>query len=83
MLYIARFYERTSGEVTYYQAYGIPIGLTLLAFGIYLPRIARPQAPWLDFVGQPVASIAMLLAGIILITLNNRLYNQMMRGGGQ
>ncbi|MBN2002943.1 MAG: hypothetical protein JXA21_06270 [Anaerolineae bacterium] len=77
---IARFFERTSGQVARYRLYWIPIALTVFSAIRYLPRVLDATDPWPDFVGDPWANSAMFIAGIMLIVLSNALYEKMMGG---
>lgn len=77
---IARFFERTSGQKTYYQLYLIAIGLTGISALRYLWRVFMVEDRWPDFVGDPLANSFMFIAGLLLIGLSNTLHEKMMGG---
>jgi hypothetical protein len=76
---IARFFERTAGQATYYQVYLIPISLTVISAVRYIMRIPNVER-WPDFVGDPVANILMFIAGVFLFVLGNFLQEKMIGG---
>ncbi len=77
LLTIARFFERTSQQQTWYQVYLIPILFTAIAAIRYLNRIFTHHAPP-DFAGDPLADVLLLSAGLLLIGLGNLLHEKMM-----
>jgi hypothetical protein len=77
LMTIARFFERTSQQQTWYQLYLIPILFTGVGAVRYL-RCIFDQTPRPDFSGDPVADILFLCAGLLLIGLGNLLYEKMM-----
>ncbi len=77
LLTIARFFERTSQQQTWYQFYLIPILFTAVAAVRYVSRIITHNAQP-DFAGDPVADVLLLFAGLLLIGLGNLLYEKMM-----
>lgn len=77
LLAIARFFERTSQQRTWYQLYLIPILLTGVGAVRYLSRLVTHNAR-LDFAGDPVVDILFLCAGLLLMGLGNLLYEKMM-----
>lgn len=77
---IARFFERTSGQKTYYIFYLIPICLTGFSALRYLWRVFLVDDRWPDFVGDPLANVLMFIAGLVLIGLSNTLHEKMMGG---
>jgi len=77
LLTIARFFERTSQQQTWYQLYMIPILFTAVAAVRYVSRIFTHNAQP-DFAGDPVADVLLLFAGLLLIGLGNLLYEKMM-----
>lgn len=70
---IARFYETSSGEATYYQLYAIPV----LALGIAMARYASLNRWGGDWVGDVLSSIG----GATLLGLCLFLYRQMTKKG--
>jgi len=69
---IARFYEKFSGEKTYFRWLVFPAAL----FGIATVRYAS-----VDLVtNDPIGDIAMAAAGILLITLSIHIYRRMTSG---
>jgi hypothetical protein len=79
LLYIARFFQRSSGKKTGYPLYWIPIVLTFIGAGRYLLKLYT-LSPGPDFTGDPIANLCLFSAGIFLIVLSGRLYEQMMGG---
>ena len=79
LLYIARFFQHSSGKKTWYSLYWIPIGLTFIGAGRYLLKLYT-LGPGPDFTGDPVANLCLFCAGILLIGLGGQLYEQMMGG---
>jgi hypothetical protein len=76
LLTIARFFEHTSQQQTWYQAYVIPILFTGIGAARYFRRIfTHGTLP--DFAGDPVADVLFLFAGLLLIGLGNLLYEKM------
>lgn len=76
LLTIARFFERTSQQQTWYKLYLIPILLTGLGAGRYLSRMFIPsQHP--DFAGDPATDVLFLATGLLLIVLGNLLHEKM------
>ncbi|MGC9357204.1 MAG: hypothetical protein ACP5GX_05035 [Anaerolineae bacterium] len=74
---IARFFEYNAGERTWYQAYLVPLLLSTYGAGRYLCRIPTQQE-WPDFVGDPIANLALFGAGISLLLLGSHLHGKMM-----
>lgn len=72
MLLIARFYQKFSGDRTYYMLYFIP----LVLFGVGAVRYASLDQIAGDFVGD----LLLGTAGIILISLSILLYRCMTAG---
>ena len=70
LLLIARFYQKFSGERTYFPAYIIPI----MGYGIVAVRYAGHE----QITGDLPADIISLISGIILLVLCIHLYNLMM-----
>ncbi|MCA9892361.1 MAG: hypothetical protein KC615_05225 [Anaerolineae bacterium] len=69
VLLIARFYQRFSGEQTYFWLFIVPI----VAFGVVAVRQAgSPSGQW-DIIASLVAAIA----GLILLVLVYHLYARM------
>lgn len=79
LLYIARFFQRSSGKKTWYSLYWIPAGLTFIGAGRYLMKL-QTLGPGPDFTGDPFANLCLFCAGIILIVLGSQLYEQMIGG---
>ncbi len=77
---IARFFEHTSGQKTWYQFYLLPLVLTVVSATCYLLRIQLRQDHWPDFAGDPLANILMFCAGLVLVLLSNLLYEKMIGG---
>lgn len=77
---IARFFEHTSGQRTYYQLYLVPISLTSISAMRYLWRVFLVADRWPDFVGDPLANSLMFISGLWLIGLSNALHEKMMGG---
>lgn len=70
LLLIARFYQRFSGEQTYFWTFIIPI----VAFGVVAVRQAgSPSGQW-DIIASMIAA----LAGLVLLGLVIHLYIRMM-----
>lgn len=71
ILLIARFYQKFSGERTYFSLFGVVIIILGIATVRYtsLRRIS----------GDSVADILSFLGGIILLTLSIQLYRKMTR----
>jgi hypothetical protein len=69
---IARFYQRFSGERTYYRWYLLPI--------IFYGAAALRYASIDQIAGDPLADILAGTAGISLLVLSVRLYRQMAAG---
>ncbi len=72
VLLIARFYEKFSGERTYYLLYLIP----LVLFGVASVRYASID----QIAGDAVADTLTGIAGMVLIVLSGRLYRLMTAG---
>ena len=72
VLLIARFYQRFSGERTYYRWYALPVVL----YGAATVRFASID----QVAGDPVGDVLAGLAGLSLIFLIGRLYRKMTRG---
>lgn len=79
LMTIARFFERSAQQPTGYQLYLVPIALTGVGAGRYILRIPT-AGRWPDFVGDPIANLLLLAAGVMLIALGNFLYEKMMGG---
>jgi len=77
LLMIARFFERTSQQQTWYQLYLIPILFTGVSAVRYLSRISTHEAQP-DFAGDPISDVLLLFSGLLLIGLGNLLYEKMM-----
>lgn len=71
MLLIGRFYQRFSGEKTYYWLFGVPIFL----FGAEAVRQTRLQV-----VNEPIGLLVSAIAGGLLIALSALLYWRMTHG---
>jgi len=72
LLMVARFYQKLTGEPTYYALYGVPI----ILFGLAAAQYARiGQAS-----GDPAADLLLALAGGILLWLCVSLYRRMTAG---
>ncbi len=71
MLLIARFYERFSGVRTYFQGFLIPLVLS----GVGMVRYASLN----DIVGDPLADLALVGAGLTLMILCIHIYRRMLR----
>ncbi|MCK6576768.1 MAG: hypothetical protein L6Q98_01550 [Anaerolineae bacterium] len=71
LLLIARFYQKFSGERTYYWLYLAPIGL----FGVEAVRQTR-----LQMVDDAVGVLLSAAAGLLLIALSTVLYWRMTSG---
>ena len=72
LLLIGRFYQRFSGERTYYRGYLLP----LILFGLALVRYASVKM----VLGDPLGDVLAATAGLILLGLTLLLYTQMMAG---
>lgn len=72
VLLIARFYERFSGERTFYRWYALPVVL----YGMAAVRFASID----QVAGDPLGDLLAGAAGLTLIVLIGRLYRQMTRG---
>jgi len=68
---IARFYQRSSGERTYYQVYIIPIVL----FGGGIARYTSINY----LAGDALGDFLLAVSGLLLIALCVYLYHMMMR----
>jgi hypothetical protein len=79
LMTIARFFERSAQQSTGYQLYLVPIVLTGIGAVRYIIRIPA-TGRWPDFVGDPIANLVLLAAGVLLIALGNFLYEKMMGG---
>jgi hypothetical protein len=75
LLLIARFYQKFSGERTYFEWYGLP----LVLFGIAMVRYASIDR----FVGDPLADTIMGVAGMVLLSLSLLLFRLMLVGRGE
>lgn len=71
LLLIARFYQRVSGEKTYYGFFALPI----ILFGIASVRYASIN----QIAGDTVADLMRLTAGVVLAVHCLYLYRQMTR----
>jgi hypothetical protein len=71
MLLIARFYEKFSGNRMYFKGFVIP----LILFGMAIVRYASVDG----IVGDAIADVALISAGITLVTLCIVVYWQMLR----
>jgi hypothetical protein len=69
LMLIARFYQRFSGEKTYYQLFLIP----MMLFGVQVVRQT-------NFVDDALGNVAAALAGVILLVLSIFLYWRMTGG---
>lgn len=72
VLLIARFYQRFSGERTFYRWYALPVVL----YGLAAVRFASID----QAAGDPLGDLLAGAAGLSLIILIGRLYRQMTRG---
>jgi hypothetical protein len=72
LLLIARFYQRFSGDQTYYPLYLIP----LVLFGAGAVRYASID----QIAGDGLGDLLMAAAGAMLIGLSALLYHQMTNG---
>lgn len=72
MLLIARFYEKFSGERTYYLGFLAP----LVLFGVASVRYASIN----QIAGDGLADVLTGVAGVILMVLSVRLYRLMTAG---
>ncbi|MFP4344065.1 MAG: hypothetical protein ACLFU8_05170 [Anaerolineales bacterium] len=79
LLAIAHFFEKNSGQRTFYRFYLLPILFTLYGAGRYIWRMVR-GSPYPDFIGDPVANVCLLIAGLSLLLLGETLHNKMMKG---
>jgi hypothetical protein len=70
VLLIARFYQKFSGERTYFFLFGVVI----ILFGISTVRYTSLR----QISGDWVADILSFIGGVMLITLSIRLYTKMM-----
>lgn len=76
LMAIARFFERTSRQQTWYKLYLIPVLFTCVGAGHYLNRIfVSTRHP--DFAGDPATDILFLATGLLLIVLGNLLHEKM------
>jgi len=71
LLLIARFYQKFSGEHTYFPLFGVVI----VMFGIATVRYASLRR----VSGDLVADMLSFIGGILLLTLSFRLYHKMTR----
>jgi hypothetical protein len=71
MLLIGRFYQRFSGERTYFWLFVLPMVL----FGAASVRYAGQRVLFND----PVTALVSLVAGLVLVALVLRLHQRMMR----
>jgi hypothetical protein len=69
---IARFYQITAKERSYYQAFLVPLALFVLS-GLRYAQLA-------DFVGDPLGDGLLMLAGGSLFVVGYYLLNLMMGG---
>ena len=74
VLLIARFYQRFSGERTFYRWFGLPVVL----YGLAAVRFASID----QVAGDPLGDLLAGAAGLALVILISRLYRQMTRGRG-
>ncbi len=72
VLLIARFYEKFSGDRSFYMGFLIP----LVLFGVGQVRYASVDR----VAGDHLADVLVGLAGVVLITLSLRLYRLMLAG---
>lgn len=72
VLLIARFYQRFSGDQTYYMGYLAP----LVLFGVGLVRYASID----QVAGDALGDVALGAAGLILMGLSLLLYHRMTAG---
>jgi hypothetical protein len=82
LLAIARFFERHADKRTYYQAYLLPMALTLVGAGRYVWAMVA-QVPRPDFIGDPLANLCLFGSGLLVIALGVRLYRQMIEDAPQ
>lgn len=73
LLLVARFYERSSGVRTYYQGFM----LSIVAFGVAAVRYAADDR----IMGDTVADLALMVAGLTLSGLCLMLYWRMIVQG--
>ncbi len=77
LMNIAIFFEKNSGENTWYRGYLAPMILSAFGAGRYATHLASKESH-LNFDGDPWANLALFFAGIILIFLSIHLYEVMM-----
>jgi hypothetical protein len=69
---IARFYQKQTGESTYYPVFGVPI----VCFGLAAAQQARTNQLFSD----PLSDLLLFGGGVVLVALCLRLYNKMTSG---
>jgi hypothetical protein len=79
LLGIARFFEKNSGQRTFYRLYLLSILFTLYGAGRYIRQMVV-GSPYPDFIGDPVANVCLFIAGLSLLLLGETLHNKMMKG---
>lgn len=77
LMSIAIFFQENSGKKTWYRGYLISIILTAFGAGRYVWHLSSHTSA-LNFVGDPLANLALFLAGLTLIILGAHLYEEMM-----
>lgn len=71
MLLVARFYQKQTGERTYYPYFAVPMVL----FGVAAAQYASSS----QVIGLPLPDLLFFLSGVVLIFLCIILYRQMMK----
>lgn len=80
LMNIARFFQKSSGEPTWHRLYLLPIILSAVGAGSYTLKTISGSTQWPDFTGDTLANLCLFFAGVLLILLSSRLYEQMMGG---
>ena len=76
LMKIAHFFEENSQQRTYHRFYYLFILCSLIGVGRYSWRILI-NSPWPDFLGDPLANLALASAGLGLMVLSADLYKKM------
>jgi hypothetical protein len=69
---IARFYQKQTGELTYFPLFGVPI----VCFGLAAAQEARTNQIFSD----PIGDVLLFAGGVILVVLCVLLYRKMTSG---
>ena len=72
LMLIARFYQKQTGELTYYPLFGVPI----VCFGLAAAQQARTSQLFSD----PISDLLLFGGGVLLVVLCLWLYHKMTSG---